>query len=98
MTCGSSSGRQERGPVGGAKARRPHGDRALAMQGDLANSIRSMDLARDTAGLSVVGRSGQFLRLKGDEIVEARTAELKVNDAGLPLAYAGVWVAEAVGR
>lgn len=26
------------------------------------------------------------------------TAELKVNDAGLPLAYAGVWVAEAVGR
>ncbi|MCW6006478.1 trypsin-like peptidase domain-containing protein [Micromonospora sp. CPCC 205371] len=27
-------------------------------------------IARDTAGLSVVGRSGQFLRLKGDEIVD----------------------------
>ncbi|MEH1129849.1 trypsin-like peptidase domain-containing protein [Micromonospora sp. CPCC 206061] len=27
-------------------------------------------IARDTAGLEVVGRSGQFLRLKGDEIVD----------------------------
>jgi hypothetical protein len=27
-------------------------------------------VARDTAGLEVVGRSGQFLRLKGDEIVD----------------------------